>query len=535
MNEKERQNYWRRNIRITRRLEQKFQPSVHKVVKKTVDKFIENRYDVDLMDDELLAIYSKMYKETIIRFANEQYKSLRRTKQFGFNAEWTAFVTEYLATQGFTMITTVTGNLRNVILKIIAQATTEAVEQGLGIDETTRLIIERLTEFKESPLSEYIARRIVRTEINRAANLGHMKGAEKLEFQVVKMWIAARDERTRRMPRDQYSHVALDGQTRELNEPFRQIGMNGVEAVAMQPGDPTAPAGFTINCRCSIGFVPKRDANGRLIPKTNIIIPDAPKPVIRDTTPKPVGIPLEQTNGFSVGKNNRETARNLQNFIKDKTGLNIDKITIAKDLTKDEFDEKVNQLAKLFNEYRINEGLDKDKGIKLSFSSTKRFLGAVKHNTGITMSGRVLGKPAISEMNFGNRNERLDQVTFIRNSENTRFSSSINKENINLGVPTHEFAHVMAISKQINNQNTPEYIRNYFKELLGIKNRYVNEMLELNQKGDKQGVYNISLGRYASTNIDEFHAEAFKEYKLNSNPSKYALEVGRLIDKYFKK
>lgn len=268
MNEKERQNYWRRNIRITRRLEQKFQPSVHKVVKKTVDKFIENRYDVDLMDDELLAIYSKMYKETVIRFANEQYKSLRRTKQFGFNAEWTAFVTEYLATQGFTMITTVTGNLRNVILKIIAQATTEAVEQGLGIDETTRLIIERLTEFKESPLSEYIARRIVRTEINRAANLGHMKGAEKLEFQVVKMWIAAMDERTRRMPRDQYSHVALDGQTRELNEPFRQIGMNGVEAVAMQPGDPTAPAGFTINCRCSIGFVPKRDANGRLIPKT---------------------------------------------------------------------------------------------------------------------------------------------------------------------------------------------------------------------------------------------------------------------------
>ena len=30
-------------------------------------------------------------------------------------------------------------------------------------------------------------------------------------------------------------------------------------------------------------------------------------------------------------------------------------------------------------------------------------------------------------------------------------------------------------------------------------------------------------------------AEAFTEYKLNSNPSKYALEVGKLIDKYFKK
>ena len=30
-------------------------------------------------------------------------------------------------------------------------------------------------------------------------------------------------------------------------------------------------------------------------------------------------------------------------------------------------------------------------------------------------------------------------------------------------------------------------------------------------------------------------AEGFTEYKLNSNPSKYALEVGQLIDKYFKK
>jgi len=35
----------------------------------------------------------------------------------------------------------------------------------------------------------------------------------------------------------------------------------------MQPGDITAPADFTINCRCVIGFESQRDANGKLIRK----------------------------------------------------------------------------------------------------------------------------------------------------------------------------------------------------------------------------------------------------------------------------
>ncbi len=30
-------------------------------------------------------------------------------------------------------------------------------------------------------------------------------------------------------------------------------------------------------------------------------------------------------------------------------------------------------------------------------------------------------------------------------------------------------------------------------------------------------------------------AEGFTEYKLNSNPSKYAIQIGKLIDQYFKR
>jgi hypothetical protein len=40
---------------------------------------------------------------------------------------------------------------------------------------------------------------------------------------------------------------------------------------------------------------------------------------------------------------------------------------------------------------------------------------------------------------------------------------------------------------------------------------------------------------HANTNIDEFMAEGFTEFKLSDNPSKYAIKIGELINKYFKK
>ena len=46
--------------------------------------------------------------------------------------------------------------------------------------------------------------------------------------------------------------------------------------------------------------------------------------------------------------------------------------------------------------------------------------------------------------------------------------------------------------------------------------------------------YEVHLGEYASTKLEEFMAEGFAEYKLSSNPSKYALQIGKLIDESFK-
>jgi hypothetical protein len=59
----------------------------------------------------------------------------------------------------------------------------------------------------------------------------------------------------------------MDGQVRPLDEPFQSFDKLGRVVLADMPGDPKAPKGFLINCRCTVAYVPSRDANGRLIMK----------------------------------------------------------------------------------------------------------------------------------------------------------------------------------------------------------------------------------------------------------------------------
>lgn len=85
------------------------------------------------------------------------------------------------------------------------------------------------------------AMRIVRTEAHRiqtkatmdACNKAQSKGAD-----VVKQWDASLDKRTRK------SHARVDGEIRELDEPFS----NGLQ----YPGDPSGKASEVINCRCAM-------------------------------------------------------------------------------------------------------------------------------------------------------------------------------------------------------------------------------------------------------------------------------------------
>lgn len=86
------------------------------------------------------------------------------------------------------------------------------------------------------------AARIARTESTRAWNAGALSAAQALtgpDRPLVKQWLTRNDERVRQAHRD------ANGQLQLLDEPFDVDG-----TPMMYPGDPSAPADLTVQCRC---------------------------------------------------------------------------------------------------------------------------------------------------------------------------------------------------------------------------------------------------------------------------------------------
>lgn len=121
--------------------------------------------------------------------------------------------------------------------KTIANEITRGIASGLLYDDITR----NISNAAMIPMRR--ARTITRTEAGRVQEQASFDAAEKAKeagADVVKQWSAVRDGKTRD------SHRALDGQVRELNEPF-SIGTHK----AMHPHG-FGLAEEDINCRCTM-------------------------------------------------------------------------------------------------------------------------------------------------------------------------------------------------------------------------------------------------------------------------------------------
>ena len=120
------------------------------------------------------------------------------------------------------------------------------VTQGIIQGESVNEIAARLQ--KEMPNRSYKMCRVhARTMYTSAQNAGRMESMkmhQQMGIKNKKQWMATLDERTRWMHRD------LDGQVRELEEPF-EIGQYSI----MYPGDPFAHPSMVYNCRCTMDEV----------------------------------------------------------------------------------------------------------------------------------------------------------------------------------------------------------------------------------------------------------------------------------------
>jgi hypothetical protein len=268
MTSKQRRSYWRRWHQLLKKHEDKFLPRVQKALTDEAKRLIREAEDVGfqqayrslkLVNEQLLTAVNQMHKQVANEFGMMVNRELKKGQKISFfNANFLLTITEMLTRQALELLTLVEQTTKERILNILTEATTEQFT-----------FFETAQQIEREIASPVRALAITRTESNRAANLAALEAAKLQNYVVTKEWISVIDNRTRRFrEKDQYDHAELDGKVLELYESFTQQSRTKPEtAVAECPLDPQAPAAFTINCRCVLGFENKRDAQGRLIPK----------------------------------------------------------------------------------------------------------------------------------------------------------------------------------------------------------------------------------------------------------------------------
>lgn len=234
----------------------------------------------DLGNERLSRVVTDLYRSVGLRHASRTWADLRKqqreatkslsTKGFGFNEVWVQFIENYLRLYFLDKVTyAVNQTTKEKLLQVIANA----VDLGYGEDD----VIKALQEMSiiKPPGSDprmlgrswlrYQAARIVRTETKRAGETGAKAASHTFEFEQQKVWITIKDSRTRGAdPEDHADHYHMDGQTVDDDQKF--FDSRSGQYLDF-PGDPEAAPKDTINCRCTHGYLAKRDENGRLIKK----------------------------------------------------------------------------------------------------------------------------------------------------------------------------------------------------------------------------------------------------------------------------
>jgi SPP1 gp7 family putative phage head morphogenesis protein len=241
-------------------------------------------------------------------------------------------------------------------------------------------------------------------------------------------------------------------------------------------------------------------------------------------------MPEDLQNRFIPATSIKEAKKLIVDTISENAGFNVKAIKMSSQLSLDQVNERYKTLKGLFEEYKTSEVPNRDRAINVTFKSGQSYYGKISF-----AYRRDLTELFITDMNFGDQVTKSSERLFDPLSKALRGKSRVDEKNLNISTTVHEFGHVIAQSEQVHIKGCPEYLKSFFKELRGIRDDYFKEINVLTRENDFLAINKLYLGKYASQDIDEFLAESFTEYKLSSNPSKFAIKVGELIDKTFKR
>lgn len=275
MTEKQRSEYWTRVERMRVLLDRKYEPLFVKAIEDDIEQFIKDikkfgpiaarsMLGAYAWNEGMMDIMNQLYRESAVKFGNASYRATGQMSKkaydpFGLNSTFIDEILNFLMSYGFWLVSLITRTTKKRLSDIV----TKYINEGRTVEEIIRII----RSDKELRLIKNRGKTISKTEVMRSSNYSLYLAANKHPFEVDKVWVSRRDGRTRRIPRNFFDHWDMDGQTKPINEPFVSKDRIGRVIVADMPGDPKTPIGFTINCRCTVVFVPRRDSNNNLIRK----------------------------------------------------------------------------------------------------------------------------------------------------------------------------------------------------------------------------------------------------------------------------
>jgi hypothetical protein len=464
--------------------------------------------------------YITFYQKVFVDSAKKEFDRIRqdnREKAFVpsdfFLNTWREWIKDWVLQNLGTLIAGVNNTTLEQIQKILG----EGLEEGLNPFQLERLLLKEIPNVAR-------ARAIARTESTRAYNEGKKRSADdwakQTGTQLWKLWIhgGAREPR--------FQHIQAQDKPIRADQPF-VFTTKGVEVFMDKPGDQKGGAAQTVNCSCVVVYVSEAYAR-RNFPNTFIGLPPLIRPTNTLTTQTITIEAPTQLQGFRYANTFDEAKEISKNIINQNTVLKVDSTKFGSNLSLSQLNRYNEQINKLSLEYNLAPYLDETSQISLQFASSNKYFGFVQ--------------PAynkIQTINFGDKYDKVSRTiprVEINQFGGKRFAgkSKVDSENVEISTLTHEFAHVIAIESAGNYSKYPQ-VAMFWKELKSLMTKYRKDVKAKVSTNDWVGLDQIFLGDYANTNRNEFMAEGFTEYKLSSNPSKYAIEIGKLIDKYFKK
>lgn len=215
------------------------------------DTILKNGFTQQAIQDAYVELYTTIglqHGRRVLRDIERESKSL-------FSDTFERDVIRFIVEFGGRRITTVSNTFLDFILHEIAISSFE----GTSISQVVTNILKRRNLYRWQLL------RIARTETTAAAGYASDTASSTTGLVLEKLWVSARDPRTRITPEDEFDHFNLNGMRVDDGEPFEVDRKSGGTEFLRFPGDPMGSAGNTINCRCSVVKIPKRDSNGNII------------------------------------------------------------------------------------------------------------------------------------------------------------------------------------------------------------------------------------------------------------------------------